>query len=229
MTTSADHTHWGIAAYVFSLDLAADLAALAVPGCPWDNLRSAARTAILENRTAVKAGHTPLLLRDVMAKSLGESGSDGNPRREASQRFFDWVQTQFISVGRPRNGDSSLLVPLRDPALLARVDAALDYPSAEAESYAAILHNAIDAEASEILLEAVFEADARIDRQVMSEWDRTLIARNAEFHAPENPLSPLIHSLSQGLLMAAADRIPNIIGQHRTDLLCNLCPPEDMI
>ena len=95
MTISADHARWGIATYVFSLDLAADLAALAVPGCPWDSVRSAARVAILENRAAVDAGHQPLLLRDSIASALGKVCTDSN-RGGPYETFFYWVQTRFI-------------------------------------------------------------------------------------------------------------------------------------
>ena len=113
-----------------------------------------------------------------------------------------------------------------NPILLAKVDAALRYPSAAAESYAAMLHSAIDTEACETLFNAVCKADAQIDRKAMSGWDRALIARNAEIHPPENPLSPLIHSLVQSLLIVAAERVSHRIGQHRANLLRGLCLAE---
>lgn len=221
MTITADHVHWGIAAYVFSLDLGTGLAPLVDPSTSWDAIRKAARTAILENRQVVEAGGAPLMLRDTMTKALRNDDKTGS---EAA--WFEWVETRFVTAARPRNGTVPLLTPLREPSVLARVDAELGFPSPEATSYAAMLHSCIEPAAANQVFDAVFEVDAMIDLKTLSDWDQSIIARNADTHAPESPLAPLIYSLVQDLLIAAADRVLDAIGPDRTQRLRGLCSPK---
>jgi hypothetical protein len=213
MTTDADRAHWGIAAYVLSLDLGADLASIALPDAPWGALRPAIRDAILWNRQAVEAGHPPLYLRDAIGHALQQRAIQPPPA------FLTWVETRLVTVGRMTNGAVPLLGPLHDPALLARVDHALKVPP----GYAALVHSAIDPVASEILMDAVFAADGLIDRKDLSPWDSALIARNADHHAPENPLAPLIHTLTLGLAIGAADHVAQSLDPARAATLRQLC------
>jgi hypothetical protein len=213
MTTDADRAHWGIAAYSLSLDLGAELASLALPDAPWDVLRPAIRDAILWNRQTVEANHPPLYLRDAIGHVLQQRAIT------PPLTFLTWVETRLVTAGRTANGAAPLLAPLRDPRLLAEVDAVLAAPP----SYAALVHAAIDPAASDTLLEAVFAADGQIDLKNLSPWDVALIARNADHHAPDNPLAPLIHTLTLGLAMAAADHVAGSLDTARADTLRRLC------
>ncbi len=213
MTTDADRAHWGIAAYVLSLDLGAELASLALPEASWHVLRPAIRDAILWNRQTVEAGHPPLYLRDAMAHVLQQRGLTPPPA------FLAWVETRLVTAVRAANGAIPLLAPLRDPALLAQVDSVLAAPP----SYAALVHAAIDPTASDTLLDAVFAADGQIDTKNLSPWDVALIARNADHHAPDNPLAPLIHTMTLGLAATAADQVAGSLDPARADTLRRLC------
>ena len=213
MTTDADRAHWGIAAYVLSLDLATDLAMIALPNAPWETVRPAIRDAILWNRQTVEAGHPPLYLRDAIGTALQQRAI------EPPQDVLMWVETRLVTAGRSGNSAAPLLTPLYDAALLAQVDAALQAPP----SYAALVHAAIDPVASDILLDAVFAVDGQIDRKDLSPWDAALIARNADHHAPDNPLVALIQTLTRGLAMAGADRVADTLDPARADALRRLC------
>jgi hypothetical protein len=213
MTTDPDRAHWGIAAYVLSLDLGAALASLALPDAPWGTLRPAIRDAILWNRAAVDAGNPPLYLRDAIGNALQQRAVQ--PPRDV----LTWVESRFVTVGRMANAAPPLLAPLSDPALLAQVDAVLQAPP----SYAALVHAAIDPIASETLLDAVFAADGLIDRKDLSPWDTALIARNSDDHAPDNPLVPMIQTLTLGLAIAAADQVMAALDPARADALRRLC------
>ncbi|MCU0801990.1 MAG: hypothetical protein MUD11_09455 [Rhodobacteraceae bacterium] len=213
MISDADRAHWGIAAYLFSLDLGADLATVALPHAPWGALRPAIRDAILWNRQAVEAGKPALFLRDAIGAAL--QGRKVTP----PQDFLVWVETRLVTEGRRANGMIPRLLPLGAPALLARVDDALKLP----KGYAPLVHGAIDPVASEALLDAVFAADGLIDRGDLSPWDQELIARNADHHAPDNPLAPLIHSLTQGLAAAAADQVAVRLAPAQRAALDALC------
>jgi hypothetical protein len=213
MTTDTDRAHWGIAAYVFSLDLGAGLAAIALPGAPWGALRPAIRDAILWNRQAVERGQPPLFLRDAIGTAL--QGRKVTP----PQDFLIWVETRLVTEGRRANGVIPRLAPLGDPALLARVDAALKLPP----GYAPLVHGAIDPVASDALLDAVFAADGLIDRGDLSPWDQALTLRNADHHAPDNPLAPLIHSLTLGLAAVAADQVAGGLTPPQRAALDALC------
>lgn len=213
MTTDADSAHWGIAAFMFSLDLSADLASHALPDVPWDALRPAIRDAILWNRHAIEAGQQSLYLRDAIGRALQQRGIT------PPVRFADFVEHQLITIARPANADAPLLAPLSDRALLGRVDAALKTP----ESYAALVHSAIDAVASDTLLDAVFATDGLIDRNDLSDWDSEIIARNAETHSPENPLAPLIYSLTRALARTAADHVSQRMTPDQRATLFDLC------
>lgn len=213
MTTDADRVHWGIAAYVLSLDLGADLASLALQDAPWSALRPAIRDAILWNRQAVEAGQPPLYLRDAIGTALLQRAI------QPPQTFLTWVETRLVTAGRTANGMAPLLAPLSDAALLAEVDAVLAAPP----SYAARVHAAIDTAASDALLAAVFAADGQIDLKTLSPWDSALITRNADHHAPENPLAPLIHTLTLGLAIASADQVVATLDPDRAATLRRLC------
>jgi hypothetical protein len=216
MITDADRAHWGIAAYVLSLDLGADLASLALPDAPWGVLRPLMRDAILLNRQAVDAGQPPLYLRDAIGTALQQRAV------QPPQGFVHWVDTRLVTTARTANGMAPLLAPLSDPALLAQVDAVLAAPP----GYAIRVHTAIDAKASDTLLDAVFAADGKIDMKNLSPWDGALIARNADHHAPENPLAPLIHTLTTGLAIAAADQVAGALDPARAAALRKLCAQE---
>jgi hypothetical protein len=213
MTTDADRAHWGIAAYVLSLDLAAGLADLALPYAPWGALRPAIRDAILWNRQTVEGGHPPLFLRDAIGTAL--------QRRNVTppQAFLVWVESRLVTEGRPANGMIPRLAPLGNLGLLARVDAALKLPP----GYAPLVHGAIDPVAADVLMDAVVAADGLIDRKALSPWDQALIARNADHHAPDNPLGPLIHTLTLGLAAAAADQVAAGLEPAKRAALDALC------
>lgn len=213
MTTDADRAHWGIAAYVLGLDLAAGLADLALPDAPWADLRHAIRDAIQWNRQAVAAGQPPLYLRDAIGTGLLQRGV-APPRA-----FVEWVETRFITAARSANGVYPLLTPLTDPVMLADLDALLDAPP----GYAALVHSAIDAAASDALLQAVFAADGQIDLKALTPWDTAIIAHNADHHAPENPLAPLIHTLTHALARASADAVAQSLDPARADALRQVC------
>ena len=213
---TADHAHWGIAAFCLSLDLGARLIALL--RLPDEAVRMAARVAILANRAAVENGAAPLFLRDAIAEELAARGD-----ADAARRLVDWVDTAFVTAARPANGRPPLLAPLRAPDLAARVDAALGLPSDDGPGYAASVHGAIDADASDALLEAVFQADAVVDGDALGTWDREIVARNAQAHSPVSPLAPLIHSLGLSLARDAAERVARDLGPAREAALRDLC------
>jgi hypothetical protein len=132
------------------------------------------------------------------------------------------VEARLVTTARMANSVAPLIAPLSDPALLARVDAALKVP----HGYAARVHAAIDLAASDMLLDAVFAADGLIDRKDLSPWDSALITRNAEHHAPENPLVPLIHTLTRGLAMAAADLVAASLDPEQAATVRRLCAED---
>ncbi|WP_308918216.1 hypothetical protein [Jannaschia sp. LMIT008] len=201
-----DRAHWGTATFVFSQDLADGLVRLALPDHDPDILRSASRDAILRNRDVVAAGHPPLHLRRAIADALDRAGHDDRSV-DARTSFVAWVDDAFATPARPTNGRSWPLAPLGDPALLAEADIAIRDGRPDAASYAALLHGAIDADASDALMDAVFDVDAAIDEARFSDWDRAILARNADIHAAQSPLAPLIHTIHQGLMAAAARRV----------------------
>jgi hypothetical protein len=213
MITDADRAHWGVAAFMFSLDLSADLATHAMPDVDWGNLRPAIRDAILWNRQTADAGHPPLYLRDAIGTLMQQRGIT------PPARFATFVDTRLITGARPANGAAPLLAPLSDPALLARVDKALKTP----ESYAALVHNAIDPDASDALLDAVFASDGVIDRNELTDWDNEIITRNVEVYTPENPLVALIHTLTHGLAHGAAQAVAQALTPAQRTTLIDLC------
>ena len=219
---TVDHIHWGIAAYVFSLDLGKSLVPFIALNWPWDSIRSAARISILKNREMAEAHGAPVMLRDTMVKVM-KNDNHGKEVKDGIDPFVEWVDTKLITAGRPRNAKNALLAPLYDISLLNRIDTEFGYPLDEAESYAAMLHSAIDAEVAEKLFDAVFEVDDQIDRKILSDWDQALIKRNAKIHSVETPLAPLIHSLTNELMVSAAKRVLHMIGSDRSNRLESLC------
>lgn len=198
---------------MFSLDLSADLATCAIPDVDWGNLRPAIRDAILWNRQTAEAGQPPLDLRDAIGTLLQQR------KVTPPARFAAFVDAQLITGARPANGAAPLLAPLSDPALLARVDKALKAP----ESYAALVHSAIDPEASDALLDAVFASDGVIDRNELTDWDNDIITRNAEIYPPENPLIALIHTLTHGIIHSAAQTAAQALTPDQRAALFDLC------
>jgi hypothetical protein len=222
MTMPPDPAQWGFAAILFSLDLAEDLARLALPALDWPTLRLALRDAILRNRQYVDAGHAPLHLKQALAAELHARQA---PEMSA---FVDFVERQLVTPIFPANGQSIWLMPLHRADILADIDATAGFPGPLGKSWPVALHQSVDAAAAEVLFDAVVTADSRIDSHRLSGWDHAIIARNAETHPPENPMATLIHSLRLRLLTSAAERIASQLPPDQRARLADLCRRKAM-
>jgi hypothetical protein len=179
-------THWGEAAFYFSMDLSSEFYAL-IFGDLIDGAeaRDLCRKAILQNRNHQARTGMVLYLHDLFL--------EGARDRTALSPFADFVERELVTASRPQNRDAPLLKVLCHDDLNAAVSLKIQH-HLKGVTFRERLYQAMDAKFCNALFEAAISVDSAIQTKNLSEWDDEIIERNKAMYGVSNPLEGLIFS-----------------------------------
>lgn len=182
----ASISHWGEAAFAFSLDLSYDLQMLLF-GDSWNplSITYACRSAIGHGRKHFELNDEAQLLRGPIQRALA-----GAPE---SHRFVDFIETQMVSRARFENRTFPYSDTLYDEDANSSATRHMR-DHLKSGSFREDVFAALDNDYYKTLFDIALEIDRELNFGLLSDWDAEIIERNSLSFTDEDPLQNLLHS-----------------------------------
>lgn len=192
-------THWGEAAFYFSLDLSGPIFETLFPqGTDLRRVRDVFRQSILQNREAVTAGKGSYYFKDLVSWNAKDE--------RWVPLIAEFVQTVLVSKSYPEHRQNIPEAFLRDDDANDRMTEVLSSNS-EGKSFRQLYHTALSVNGYDALFTAVIDVDAALETSQLSSWDGETLTRNREIYGLTDPLRSLISTADLMLRKQAINQV----------------------